>query len=174
MTIFGAPMAAGPRSTACPPAALFATASAASPTAMEQTKISKRVPTLTKKDVARRVSKIQNQPIYKSEPWVSAVIEAIRELMIEADPELRIELRDFGVFEVKKTKAKPKARNPKTNETVFIPSRRKTHFKPSKLMKEELQRPLADLGYSIPEGSADALLSPAELEQAVNGHTNGH
>lgn len=137
-------------------------------------KMTKRVPTLTKKDVARRVAKLQGLPIYKSEPWVSAVIEAIRELMVEADPEVRIELRDFGVFEVKKTKAKPKARNPKTNETVFIPSRRKTHFKPSKLMKEELQKPLAELGYSIPEGSADANLSAKELAAAVGGRSNGH
>lgn len=115
-----------------------------------------RVPTLTKKDVVRRVSERQNLPIYKCEPWVNAVIASIRDLMIEADPEVRIELRDFGVFEVKKTKAKPKARNPKTNETVFIPSRRKTHFKPSKLLKQELQQPLANLGYTIPDGSADA------------------
>lgn len=116
----------------------------------------KRVPTLTKKDVARRVAELRGEPIYKSEPWVTDVITALRELMLEADPEVRIELRDFGVFEVKKTKAKPKARNPKTNETVFIPSRRKTHFKPSKRVKEELQQPLAELGYSIPTGSADA------------------
>jgi integration host factor subunit beta len=116
----------------------------------------KRVPTLTKKDVARRVAELSGEPIYKSEPWVTNTITAIRELMLEADPEVRIELRDFGVFEVKKTKAKPKARNPKTNETVFIPSRRKTHFKPSKRVKEELQQPLAELGYSIPAGSADA------------------
>ncbi len=115
-----------------------------------------RIPTLTKKDVARRVAELQEEPIYKSEPWVNAVITAMRELMLDADPEVRIELRDFGVFEVKKTKAKPKARNPKTNETVFIPSRRKTHFKPSKRLKQELQKPLAELGYSIPAGSADA------------------
>ena len=131
-----------------------------------------RVPTLTKKDVARRVAEIQGEPIYKSEPWVDAVIEALRELMIEADPEVRIELRNFGVFEVKKTKAKPKARNPKTNETVFIPARRKTHFKPSKLMREELQQPLASLGYDIPEGSADAELSPAELKKVLNGRSS--
>ncbi len=141
---------------------------------MAQTVITKRVPTLTKKDVARRVAALKGQPIYKSEPWVSTVIDAIRELMIEADPEVRIELRDFGVFEVKKTKAKPKARNPKTNETVFIPSRRKTHFKPSKLMKEELQKPLVDLGYSIPAGSADANLSAAELAAVVRRSSNGH
>lgn len=115
-----------------------------------------RALTLTKKDVARRVADLTGDPLYKAEPWVQAVITAMRELMVEADPEVRIELRDFGVFEVKKTRAKPKARNPKTNETVFIPARRKTHFKPSKLLREALQRPLTDLGYTIPEGSADA------------------
>lgn len=118
--------------------------------------VQERVATLTKKDVARRVAELTDEPLYKAEPWVQAVITALRELMVEADPEVRIELRDFGVFEVKKTRAKPKARNPKTNETVFIPARRKTHFKPSKLLREALQQPLAELGYSIPEGSADA------------------
>ncbi|MEM6645754.1 MAG: HU family DNA-binding protein [Bacteroidota bacterium] len=118
-----------------------------------------RIRTLTKKDVARRVAELVDQPIYKSEPWVNAVISALGDLIVGADPEVRIELRDFGVFEVKKTKAKPKARNPKTNETVFIPSRRKTHFKPSKRLKKVLQQPLQDLNYSIPDGSADADLT---------------
>lgn len=120
-------------------------------------KMSDRTETLTKKDVARRVSRLMQRPIYKCEPWVGAVIESIGDLLIEADPEVRIELRDFGVFEVKKTKAKPKARNPKTNETVFIPSRRKTHFKPSKKIRTVLQTPLTDLDYAIPEGAADAV-----------------
>ena len=133
--------------------------------------MTERSTTLTKKDVARRVAEIMGEPIYKSEPWVKAVIVALGDLMIEADPELRIELRDFGVFEVKKTKAKPKARNPKTNETVFIPSRRKTHFKPSKRLKEVLQRPLQSLHYSILEGSADENMDLAELqEQGVLAH----
>lgn len=117
--------------------------------------MSRRPTTLTKKDVARRVAELMDEPIYRSEPWVNAVIDALGMLMLEADPEVRIELRDFGVFEVKKTKAKPKARNPKTNETVFIPSRRKTHFKPSKRLKEVLQTPLSELDYSVPQGSAD-------------------
>lgn len=122
------------------------------PTTMESPD---RTPTLTKKDVAREVAAATGEPLYKCEPWVQATIDALRSLMEAADPEVRIELRDFGVFEVKKTKAKPKARNPKTNETVFIPSRRKTHFKPGKRLRETLQKPLEDLGYDIPEGSAD-------------------
>ena len=136
-----------------------------------------KISTLTKKDVARRVSDLMDEPIYKSEPWVNAVITAIGELMVEADPEVRIELRDFGVFEVKKTKAKPKARNPKTNETVFIPSRRKTHFKPSKRLKTILQVPLTDLEYAIPMGSADALTRLTSFETNGDGHitsANGH
>ena len=129
--------------------------------------MSKRSTTLTKKDVARRVAELLDEPIYRSEPWVGAVIAALGELLIEADPEVRIELRDFGVFEVKKTKAKPKARNPKTNETVFIPSRRKTHFKPSKRLKQVLQTPLKELNYAIPEGSADGKMSTLIAQNGV-------
>ena len=114
-----------------------------------------RTPTLPKKDLARRVSEQLTEPLYRTEPWVNATIEALCDMMAEADPEVRIELRDFGVFEVKKTRAKPKARNPKTNETVFIPARRKTHFKPSKRLRASLQLPLEDLGYSVPDGSAE-------------------
>jgi integration host factor subunit beta len=133
-----------------------------------------RVETLTKKDIARRVAELRDAPIYKSEEWVGAVLDAIAQLLMEADPEVRIELRDFGVFEVKKTKAKPKARNPKTNETVFIPSRRKTHFKPSKKLKEVLQQPLLELGYDIPEGSADKHMeeNPEEYLDQISQNGN--
>ena len=116
--------------------------------------------TLTKKDVARRVAELAGEPIYRCEPWVTRVIEAMSDLMMNADPEVRIELRDFGVFEVKKTKAKPKARNPKTNETVFIPSRRKTHFKPSKRLKAVLQAPLHDGDGASFEADAAAVAVP--------------
>ena len=126
--------------------------------------MSDRPETLTKKDLSRRVARIMDEPIYKSEPWVGAVLDSLRDLIVEADPVRRIELRGFGVFEVKKTKAKPKARNPRTNETVFIPSRRKTHFKPSKHIKEVLKEPLHELGYEIPDGSADKHLEPEEIE----------
>lgn len=124
--------------------------------------MSDRPETLTKKDVSRRVARAMDEPIYKSEPWVNAVLDSLTNLLIEADPVRRIELRGFGVFEVKKTKAKPKARNPRTNETVFIPSRRKTHFKPSKKIKEVLKTPLHELDYEIPEGSADKHLDEEE------------
>lgn len=107
--------------------------------------------TQTRKDVARRVAESMGEPVYKAEPWVRAVIHAIRDIMIDADPEVRIELRDFGVFEVKKTKARPKARNPRTNQTIFVPGRRKTHFRPGKRLRKVLQTPLSESTHRTPD-----------------------
>lgn len=98
--------------------------------------------TMTKKDVSKRVADKTNEKIQNVERWVDIVFDSIREILSEADPDVRIEIRDFGVFEVKTTKAKPKARNPKTGEIIFVPPRRKTHFKPGKLLKEILKKPL--------------------------------
>jgi len=101
-----------------------------------------RRPTYTKKDIIRRVSAQSGQNMQTASGWVETVFTVLRETMMTADPELRIEIRDFGVFEVKTTKSKPKARNPKSGEIIFVPSRRKTHFKPSKLLKSFLSQPL--------------------------------
>jgi integration host factor subunit beta len=65
--------------------------------------------TVTKKEVAKRVARMMGQKIYITEEFVNAVFNALREILSEADPEIRIEIRDFGVFEVKETKPKPKA-----------------------------------------------------------------
>jgi integration host factor subunit beta len=101
-----------------------------------------KVPTLTRKDIAKRVSEVHNLKIQDADKWVDCVLTSIRELLMTADPEVRLEVRDFGVFEVKLTKAKPRARNPKTGDKVYVPPRRKTHFKPSKLLKAFLTRQL--------------------------------
>ncbi|KAA3617159.1 MAG: integration host factor subunit beta [Calditrichaeota bacterium] len=102
--------------------------------------------TVTKKDVAKRTalelnnSLGENIKIYTAEKFVDAVFSSLRKILSEADPEVRIEIRDFGVFEVKKTKPKPKARNPRTGEIIYVPARRKTHFKAGKILKDELKK----------------------------------
>ena len=101
-----------------------------------------KMTTITKKDVTKRTAKLVGERIYIAEKIVDGVFTALRQFMAEADPEVRIEIRDFGVFEVKKTKPKPKARNPKTGEIIYVPARRKTHFKAGKLLKEVLKQPL--------------------------------
>ncbi len=42
-----------------------------------------------------------------------------------------LEIRGFGTFKVKNNKAR-KARNPKTNKEVFVPSKKKAFFKVSR------------------------------------------
>ncbi len=102
--------------------------------------------TVTKKDVAKKTLQeyvdLTNEQIklFTAEKYVDAVFIAIRKILSEANPEIRIEIRDFGVFEVKKTKPKPKARNPRTGEVIYVPARRKTHFKAGKLLKDELKK----------------------------------
>ena len=109
--------------------------------------------TITKKAVAKRTAKLVTEKIYLTEKIVDGVFTALRMFMEEADPEVRIEIRDFGVFEVKTTKAKPKARNPKTGEIIVVPPRRKTHFKAGKLLKEKLKRPLDEVMAEIEKNS---------------------
>jgi len=59
----------------------------------------------------------------------------MRETLIEGN---RIEVREFGVLEVKDTKPKPAARNPRIGEVVYVPARRKTHFKLGRVLKRVL------------------------------------
>ena len=51
-----------------------------------------------------------------------------------------IELRGFGTFFVKKIKEKHSARNPKTGEIIYVPEKNKVRFKPSKKLKELINK----------------------------------
>ncbi len=113
-----------------------------------------RSPTFTKKDIVRRIAAASDENLATTALWVDRVVGAIREIMMTADPELRIEIRDFGIIEVKTTKSKPKARNPKSGELIYVPRRRKTHFRPSKLLKSFLSQPLDDQD-ATPEAGKD-------------------
>lgn len=99
--------------------------------------------TYTKKDVAKLIRQRSGMRIYETEKYMDEIFSAVMELLMDdSSDRVRIEIRNFGVFEVKNSKAKPQARNPKTNEVIYVPEHRKTHFKPSKLLKEFLRQPL--------------------------------
>ena len=68
--------------------------------------------------------------------------------------EKRIELRNFGVFEVKR-RAPRKARNPRTGDKVYVPSKNVVTFKPGKEM-EELVRKMNPENLPLLEDAADA------------------
>ena len=57
--------------------------------------------TITKKEVARRTAKIVGEKIYLTEKIVDGVFAALREAMGKTNPEIRIDIRNFGVFAVR-------------------------------------------------------------------------
>ena len=94
--------------------------------------------TTTKRDLAKYVAKDTGCKQSLAAKMVDSVFEGMRESLMRGD---RIEIRGFGVFEVRNTRTKPAARNPRTGDIIQVPARRKTHFKPGKILKEELRRP---------------------------------
>ena len=95
--------------------------------------------TITKKDFVIEVANNTGCSKDLASEMVNSFFRAMRKSLINGD---KIEIRGFGVLQVKNTKAKPAARNPRTNEIVYVPARRKTHFKPGKLLKDELHKPI--------------------------------
>ena len=94
--------------------------------------------TTTKKDLAIQVAKETGCKKSLASKMVDSIFSAMRGSLIQGD---RIEIRGFGVFQVKDTKPKPAARNPRTGAIIYVPARRKTHFKPGKLLKDALHEP---------------------------------
>ncbi|HID95648.1 MAG TPA: integration host factor subunit beta [Candidatus Latescibacteria bacterium] len=95
--------------------------------------------TTTKRDLTQKVSEAVGIKKMDAARVVNSLFAAMRESLINGE---RIEIRGFGVFEVKNTKPKPAARNPRTGEIIYVPARRKTHFKPGKLLKQALHKPI--------------------------------
>ena len=91
--------------------------------------------TITKTDLAHQVAGTAGITKLAARDMVDCLFTAMREQLIQ---ENRIEARGFGVLETKHTKAKPAARNPRTGELVYVPARRKTHFRPGRALKDAL------------------------------------
>ena len=96
--------------------------------------------TYTKNDIVRKVSNNLNVPKDEVKIILESILDVMSNIMCEEEYLSRIEIRNFGVFETKETKAKPKARNPRTNEEVYVPPRRKIHYKPGKNIKKILSK----------------------------------
>ena len=101
-----------------------------------------RIITYTKRDIAARLGNKLEISTRKSLVYTDEVFNVLRDILCQEKPYIRIEVRNFGVLESKPTKAKPKARNPKTNEEIFVPAHKKTRFKPGKILKEYLRKPI--------------------------------
>lgn len=92
-------------------------------------------PVVTKKEIVRTISEEIGLTQLKTKEIVQKTFDAIVETLVEDG---RIELRNFGVFEVKR-RAPRKARNPRTGDKVFVPEKFVVTFKPGKEMEQRVR-----------------------------------
>ena len=91
---------------------------------------------MTKKEIVRRISERADLTQLKTKEIVQWTFDAIIDTLIKDG---RIELRNFGVFEVRRRKAR-RARNPRTNERVAVPEKNVVTFQPGKEMEERVKK----------------------------------
>lgn len=95
---------------------------------------------ITKKTIVKKLAQEMNLPQGVVRDLVDRVFDAITDALVINK---RLELRNFGVFEVKQ-RAPRMGRNPRTLEEVQIGSRVSVSFKQGKIMEERLRRLIAE------------------------------
>jgi nucleoid DNA-binding protein len=129
---------------------------------------------VTKKEIVKTISEEIGLTQLKTKEIVQKTFDAIVETLVE---ERRIELRNFGVFEVKKRAAR-KARNPRTGDKVFVPEKYVVTFKPGKEMEErvrELERQAAERAMQEANARGETLEIAEEQEplETPAGYSEG-
>jgi DNA-binding protein HU-beta len=87
---------------------------------------------MIKSDLVEKVIEATDLPKPKAAEAVNALFEGMKEALMKGD---RIELRGFGVFQVKDRK-RGIGRNPKTGREVEIPPGKTIRFKPGKALRD--------------------------------------
>jgi len=124
---------------------------------------------VTKKEIVKTISEELGLTQLKTKEIVQKTFDAIVDTLVE---ERRIELRNFGVFEVKQ-RAPRKARNPRTGEKVFVPEKYVVTFKPGKEMEERVRQMIEEK--MAREGlSADSYREPAAVSSGPAAEDDHH
>ena len=90
---------------------------------------------MTKKEIAIKIADETGIKQIVVKEVVQKVIDAMIESLAKGET---LELRNFGIFKVKERKARI-GRNPRTGETVSIPSKKVVTFKPGLVMKQSVK-----------------------------------
>ena len=90
---------------------------------------------MTRKDIIRVISEQLDLTQIQTGQIVHNVFDAIVNTLVKDG---RIELRNFGVFEVRWRKAR-QGRNPRTGEKVMVPKHCTVIFKPGKALEERVE-----------------------------------
>ncbi|MEX0671576.1 MAG: HU family DNA-binding protein [Pirellulales bacterium] len=90
---------------------------------------------MTKKDIVRTIAERIDLPQLRTKELVQRTFDALIETLVR---EGRIELRNFGVFQIKRREARV-ARNPRTGERVTVQAKSVVTFKPGKEMEARVR-----------------------------------
>ncbi|MFO0903780.1 MAG: HU family DNA-binding protein [Pirellulales bacterium] len=114
---------------------------------------------MTKKEIVKTISEKIGMTQLATKEIVQNTFQAIVDTLVE---DRRIELRNFGVFEVKKRAAR-KARNPRTGARVDVPQKFVVTFKPGKEMEERVRQ--------LEEAAAAEAAAEASAAEAAVAHS---
>lgn len=114
---------------------------------------------MTKKEIVKEIADRLELTQLKTKEIVQLTFDAIIDTLVNSEDH-RIELRNFGVFEVKR-RAPRNARNPRTNEKVSVPAKNVVTFKPGKRM-EELVRNIENVPMLKPGVDDDEILDDTD------------
>lgn len=87
-----------------------------------------------KRDIIKTIAEHLELPQTVTKQIVQETLDVITETIVETG---RIELRNFGVFEVRH-RAPRIAKNPKTGEKVKVPAKTVVGFKPGRVMEQKV------------------------------------
>lgn len=91
---------------------------------------------MTKKEIVKAIAEQMKESQIRTKEIVQLTFDLIIETLAT---EGRIELRNFGVFEVKRRKPR-RARNPRTNQPVNVEAKNVVTFQPGKIMEERVKK----------------------------------
>ncbi len=91
---------------------------------------------MIKADLINKLAKDMNITKQEAEKGVNTFFNTLKEAIKKGE---EIELRGFGSFRIRKRGSRS-GRNPRTGEPVKVPSKKVIYFKPSKILKQSINK----------------------------------
>jgi integration host factor subunit beta len=91
---------------------------------------------MIKADLINRIAREMDIPKQEAEEGVNLFFLSIKDAILKGE---EIEIRGFGSFRFRKRTSRS-GRNPRTGAPVKVPPKRVLYFKPSKLLKEMINK----------------------------------
>jgi DNA-binding protein HU-beta/integration host factor subunit beta len=145
---------------ATPSLAAFSSPRGGVPSPTVRPRRGRSVAAVTKKDIVRTIAEQLDLPQLRTRELVQLTFDALIEALVR---ERRVELRNFGVFQIKKREARM-ARNPRTGERVPVRAKNVVTFKPGKEMEARVRQILWDDASAVTDDLPDPPASDAGHE----------